>query len=310
MQHQVPVFARADLIVVGGASGGVAAAAAAARQGRAVFLGAAESYLGEDLCATGRLWLADDVPLDTELARALYTADDGRRLTFVTPMTVKRLLDEALLETGVVFRFGCVPADLLVDGAGRLAGVLFTSANGPFAVTARQVIDATPAALCARLAGVPFTPWPADGTVEFSPVVIGGGASADASGAPDTGASGRLLTEPLGEVRFPCGGQEVVCRAFRHRIALPLPAFSPEAVAAAEQILRDRTWDPGIRWSSDRADWLLPDAVDPGTGLDAGTDDPAAFLTSFPGLHVLGAVAVPQRGCPETGRPLLSWHKE
>ena len=28
------------------------------------------------------------------------------------------------------------------------------------------------------------------------------------------------------------------------------------------------------------------------------------------GLHVLGAVAVPQRGCPETGRPLLPWHKE
>ena len=27
-------------------------------------------------------------------------------------------------------------------------------------------------------------------------------------------------------------------------------------------------------------------------------------------LHVLGAVAVPQRGRPETGRPLLSWHKE
>ena len=28
------------------------------------------------------------------------------------------------------------------------------------------------------------------------------------------------------------------------------------------------------------------------------------------GLHVLGAVAVPQRGRPETGRPLLPWHKE
>ena len=28
------------------------------------------------------------------------------------------------------------------------------------------------------------------------------------------------------------------------------------------------------------------------------------------GLHVLGAVAVPQRGRPETGRPLLSRHKE
>ena len=294
MQHQIPVYAQVDLIVVGGASGGVAAAAAAARQGRTVFLGAREPYLGEDLCATGRLWLAEDVPLETELARALFTAADGRRLAFVQPMTVKRLLDEALLDAGVAFRFGCVPADLLVDAAGRLAGVLFTSACGPFAVTARQVIDTTPSALCARLAGVPFTPWPAEGTVRFSRVVIGGnGTPAENIGAPEA-APDSLLTEPLGEIHVENGGQTVVCQAFRHHLSLPLPAFTPEAVAAAEQILRDRTWDPQTLWSSERADWILPDALESGAShawTGAATVDLAAFRTSFPGLSILGTCA-------------------
>ena len=294
MQVQVPVYAQADLIVAGGASGGVAAAAAAARQGRKVFLGAQEPYLGEDLCATGRLWLDAGVPLETDLARALYTGADGQRLRFVRPLAVKRILDEALLETGVDFRFGCVPADLLVDASGRLAGILFTSRCGPFAVTARQVIDATPAALCARLAGVPFTPWPAAGTVGFARVVIGGhGTPAGASGAPgDTREP--LRTEPLGEIAVQHNGREVVCQAFRHRIELPLPACSPAAVAAAEQLLRDRTWDPEAFWTSERADWLPPDAVATGTCHDwtgAGTVALAAFRTPFAGLSILGPCA-------------------
>ena len=294
MQYQVPVFAQVDLIVVGGASGGVAAAAAAARPGCRIFLGAAEPYLGEDLCATGRLWLAGDVPLETDLARKLFTTDEGTRRTFVEPITVKRLLDEALLETGVTFRFGVVPADLLVDAAGRLAGVLFTSSSGPFAVTARQVIDATPAALCARLASVPFTPWPAEGTLRFARVIIGGGGRpAAAPDAPDA-APADVQTEALGEIRFEDRDRMVACQAYRHQMALTLPAFTPEAVAAAEQTLRDHTWDPETLWSSDRADWMLPDAMESSTSYEwtgAATVDLAAFRTPITGLSILGTCA-------------------
>ena len=62
-KQQIPVISSVDVIVVGGASGGVAAAAAAARAGARVLLAAAETYLGEDICPTGRLWLPADAPL-------------------------------------------------------------------------------------------------------------------------------------------------------------------------------------------------------------------------------------------------------
>jgi len=47
-----------DVVVVGGSTGAVSAAVEAARNGAKVFLAAPRPYLGEDVCATYRLWLA------------------------------------------------------------------------------------------------------------------------------------------------------------------------------------------------------------------------------------------------------------
>ncbi len=302
MHVSIPVYAHADLIVVGGATGGVAAAAAAARKKHTVFLGAAEPFLGEDICATGRLWPDPAVPLDTPLARALYVDDAGQRHAFLQPLTVKRLLDETLLDAGVAFRFGCVPADLLVDAAGHLAGVLFTSRCGPFIVTARQVIDATPAALCARLAGVPFTPWPADEAIACSRIVIGeppaAGAPTAIAASPGFEPDPLLLVQPLGNVTFPHRGEPVTRPARRYVLPLTLSSFSPDAVADMERRLRDQSWSPGMVWASDRADWLPPDGVQAETypvWTDARTVDLAAFRTSIPGLSVLGPCAALSR---------------
>ncbi|MCE9614845.1 MAG: FAD-dependent oxidoreductase [Lentisphaerae bacterium] len=62
-RQSIPLIAAVDVVVVGGSSGGVAAAAAAARAGARVLLATPQTYLGEDICATGRLWLDRDVPL-------------------------------------------------------------------------------------------------------------------------------------------------------------------------------------------------------------------------------------------------------
>jgi len=67
-------------------------------------------------------------------------------------MDIKRRLDQELLDAGVAFLFGCSTADLLTDRAGRVAGVVFASKSGLFAVRGAVVIDATPAALLARMA--------------------------------------------------------------------------------------------------------------------------------------------------------------
>lgn len=301
MHFSIPVYAQVDLIVVGGSTGGVAAATAAARQGGKVFLGAAETYLGEDVCATGRLWLDETIPLNTALAKALYTKSTGERLTFVQPLHVKARLDDALLDAGVQFMFGCAPADLLVDTAGKLSGILFTSKCGPFAVTARQIIDATPAALCARLAGVSFTAWPAEETLTFGRVIIGEPLAlpdTTAAATPDLAAAHPLQVQPLGDVTVMHNGAWLTRQAQRYLLPLSMPAFSPEAVATAEQTLRSATWSPATVWSSDRVDWLLPDAVSfetPYTWTDAETVDLDAFQTSFPGLSVLGTCAALSR---------------
>ena len=55
--RRIPVVADVDVVVVGGSLGGVAAAVAAKEAGASAMLVAGETYLGEDLCATLRLWL-------------------------------------------------------------------------------------------------------------------------------------------------------------------------------------------------------------------------------------------------------------
>ena len=295
MHASIPVFAQVDLIVVGGASGGVAAAVAAASRGRRVFLGAAESYAGEDICATGRLWLDDSVPLDTPLARSIFARNDGSRPAFVQPLHVKARLDDALLEAKVDFRFNCTPADLLTDAAGNLSGVLFTSRCGPFIVTARQVLDTTPAARCARLADLAFTPWPADATIGFSRVVIG--PSAPLSPAPAEHQA-QVHTQPLGEVTVMHRGEAVTRQAWRHLLPLNLPACSPATLADAEQTVRALTWSPDTLWCSERADWQPPDALAADTvhpWTDAATVPLDAFRTPLPGLAVLGPCAALSR---------------
>ncbi len=86
----IPVAYDVDVVVVGGTSGGVAAAAAAARNGASVFLAAPRPYLGEDLCATYRLWLEPGEEPRSDLAKALFAEPEGARLMHnAIPFTYK-----------------------------------------------------------------------------------------------------------------------------------------------------------------------------------------------------------------------------
>jgi FAD-dependent oxidoreductase family protein/F5/8 type C domain-containing protein len=70
--RDIPIAYDVDVVVVGGSSGAVAAAVAAAEDGAKVFLAAPRPYLGEDLCATYRLWLEPDEVLQAPLAQELF----------------------------------------------------------------------------------------------------------------------------------------------------------------------------------------------------------------------------------------------
>jgi len=91
-----------------------------------------------------------------------------------TPMQVKRTLDEALLEAGVQFLYGCYATDVLIDNKGRSAGIVMANRSGRQAVKAKVIIDATTRASVAGMAGATFEPYPAGlqtwSAVNYKPV--------------------------------------------------------------------------------------------------------------------------------------------
>jgi len=68
----IPVVYDVDVLIVGGSLGAVAAATAAAEHGASVFLAAPRAYLGEDICASSRLWLEQGEEPVSELAKEIF----------------------------------------------------------------------------------------------------------------------------------------------------------------------------------------------------------------------------------------------
>jgi flavin-dependent dehydrogenase len=149
-----------------------------------------------------------------------------------TPMQVKRVFDDALLNAGVQFLYGCYATDLLCDGAGQPAGIVMANRSGRQAVKAKVIIDATESATVARMAGARFEPFPA-GMQTFRRIVIGG--------APCDGEHLQAHELPA-PVRASDGK---IYPATEYTLQIPVQDGSFAARAEAEQIARDKTWQAG-----------------------------------------------------------------
>jgi flavin-dependent dehydrogenase len=274
----VPIVYDVDVVVVGGTTGAVAAATEAARGGAKVFLAAPRPYLGEDVCATMRLWPEPGEAVASKVAKALLDGRPPRQ-----PMDFKRRLDEALLASGVQFLYGCQATDVLRDEAGNLSGIVMANRCGRQAVRAKVIIDATARATVARLAGARFRPYPG-GQQSFRWVVVGG------EPRPGGDCAVRRLDEPL-------AGQTAV----EYTLSIPMPDGSFASFAEAEQVARDRTFHPGQTDSSETLFQVPPDAMHGHTAatgpwpgaekIDLGVFRPAGIGR----LYVLG-------GCADMGR--------
>ncbi len=427
--RQIPVAYDVDVVVVGGASGAVAAAVAAAQAGASVFLAAPRTYLGEDICGAYRLWLEPDDRLTTDLAEAIFLAEEAvpsgydfayradlppasphrdteppsrladgrfhdsvhqsvqyngsatvradlgsvrdvrrvhvlvyqRRAEFEVarvrvsvsrdgeewertavienkllgegdfehpalrlsaqvpararylrfrfekapdaeriligeiviegpgavpartpprPMHVKRTLDHALLENGVEFLYSCYPTDVLRDESGGLAGIVMANFAGRQAVRAGVIVDATPRATVARMAGVEFTPYPA-GAQTFTRVVVGKGLEPD-------------LEDPgQGALPAPVDGQMAV----EHTLTIEMPDGSLASFAEAQQVARDRTWHPAQTDAAGQLFQVPPDRMVASSDGPSGEADVAALRPEgTEGLYVLGGCAAVDRG--------------
>ena len=265
--NTIPVIARVDVAVVGGTTASVAIATAAAAAGASVFLAAPESYLGEDICATGQLWQKPKSTKNSALLPKLFK----RGAKMLRPMAVKSALDDALLEAKVAFRFQSAPSDLLVDANGKLAGVVFATKSGAYAVEAKRVVDGTATARLARALGLTFTEWEG-GSTEFRTVVIGGPA-ADATG---------LRVVDRGLVPAPDDEKDKTpLPAFEYAMDVTLDDWDAASVARAEHELRTRIWTKEQTWHANRCLYL------PGTRLEGCT----GWETEIPGFLVVGPCA-------------------
>ncbi len=241
--RDIPVVYDVDVVVVGGTSGGVAAAVAAAQNGAKVFLAAERPYLGEDICGTYRLWLEQGEEPKTELAKKIFSRSP------VTPMQVKRALDEVLLDAGVQFLYGCYVSDILFGSKGEIAGVVIANRSGRQAVSARVIIDATARANIARMAGAEFAPYPV-GPQTFKRVVVGG--------EVQTG-SDIVEMRKMPTTLSVKGGLE--CEVFEYTLKIPVKDGSFASFAQAEQIARDLTWNREQQDASEMLFCVSPDQM-------------------------------------------------
>ncbi|MDR1555462.1 MAG: FAD-dependent oxidoreductase [Tannerellaceae bacterium] len=237
--RRIPLIADVDLLVVGGSSRGVAAASAAVRTGCNVFLIASLPYLGDDICGAFLYEQAEGEQAQTALARRVFPSE-----AYPTPLHVKTVLEDELINNGVGFLYCSYVTHAVVDDSGRVAGVTIVNRSGRQAIRCKALIDATQTASVALLFGAQQTPFRA-GVRDFLFTVTGN--------TPTQG-DGITKTENLRPLSF--GGKTYPLT--RYTFSLPLQEPSYAALMQIEHIARTRTWDPDQVDSADLL-WFIPE---------------------------------------------------
>lgn len=237
--RKIPVMAEADIVVAGGGSRAIAAAVAAAKRGSRVFLIGYMPYPGEDICGSHLYEREAGEKPQTALARKIFS---GKNLP--TPLHVKKTLEDEMIDCGVRFLYSSYVTNVLTDAKGNLAGVVIVSRSGRQAIRCKAIIDATHNASVAALAGAARKPFVA-GEQEFCYTVVGN----TKKEAPEIVRVEELpQMVKVGDKSYP---------VTRYTFRLPMKDDSYASIAAAEQIIRSRTWDIEQVDSSDLL-WYIP----------------------------------------------------
>ena len=191
-EREVPTLADVDVAVVGGGFPGVCAAVAAARLGSKVALIERDGLLGGQagsmytfgLCSvidnTGKqfvkgipweiiqktaaegqsdpVWsLVDLERMEDEgiLAELGRIGSPRKNDTYIDPAAFRHVLQVLVDEEGITTFLETPLSDVLLDGS-RVRGIVAMGCYGPFAVQANVVVDTTPHAAVAALAGKSF----------------------------------------------------------------------------------------------------------------------------------------------------------
>lgn len=169
----------------------------------------------------------------TSVAQAQEQGEEERKTLAPYAMTVKRVLDAALLDQGIEFLYNCQVVDVLLDAAGAVSGVVVANRSGLQLVRARQVVDATAQGLVARLAGARFREGASAEVQTYRRYVLGGTGEVP-EGAADVSVSrwpyDIQVTGAVEPVRQPVWAYDFTVKV-------------PEATLAAMMTLEQRTRD-------------------------------------------------------------------
>ena len=260
----IPVIAEVDVLVAGGSTGGIASAVSAAKSGASIFLVGSLPYLGEDICGTYNFMFEKQEYLESELGKKIFASGNN-----LFPMYVKTLLEKELIDNNIDFLYSSFVSDVLFGDDDQPAGLIISNRTGRQAILCKSIIDCTPGAYVARLAGGVFTETQNRGEHSFSLVTVGNNTQAK------SGVKARDLSIPV----------ELNGKSYNTReseITLPLIEFSFSSRANAEQIIRDRTWDTDQVDSADHISCTYPYRL---RSQGASTGEPAEVsdipLTAF-----------------------------
>lgn len=171
------------------------------------------------------------------------------------PMHVKGSLDDELLAAGVQYLYSCYATDVLRDADGKPRGIVMANRAGRQAVLAKTIIDATPRATVARLAGAAFRPYPG-GTHTFRRVVIGG-----RQRGPDYITSRLAAPSFHGPHPNAAGTSSGEFPVIEYTMPLPIEGDSYAAYMQVDQQARTMTYDPEQQFTSDELFEIPPDPM-------------------------------------------------
>ena len=167
-QEEIKVLKTIEVLVVGGGPAGIGAAAAAARQGCSVMLLEKRGFLGGNVTAcyvenanyflAGTPFSSEGIYAEIEKGcKEKYGTDNIRTYNpdAFNSEYLKVYLDEFLTGLGVELYFHAFVNETIVEGS-TIKAVIIQTKNGPVAVKADVVVDATGDGDVAFSAGVPF----------------------------------------------------------------------------------------------------------------------------------------------------------
>lgn len=226
-QHELPVVADVEVLVVGGTAAGVAFALAAKEAGKSVYLIASRPYLGEDICAAFRYWPNKEYRSDSPLSEEIFADFQSPP----TPLHVKVTLEQHMVSSSIPFLLNCLTAGVLTNNDGDVCGTVIANRSGRQAIRAKLVVDATMEGLLLKQSGFKnVNHLTGIQTVEYSTFCNGEGTDATGIETPE----------------YITGFQtdDYALSARRYTTEVDFGDGSPSSITRAQSQLAERCWVP------------------------------------------------------------------